>query len=58
MVSVNFWVSFDGFEDRTMQLYTEIEEKWRKSAGSEEKRGRIKTSRGVRELKSLQCSVN
>lgn len=50
MVSVSFWVSFDGFEDRTMQLFTEIEEKWRKSTASEEKRGRIKTSRlgGVR----------
>lgn len=51
-------VSYDGFEDRTMQLFTEIEEKWRKGAESEEKKSRNKSNRGVRELKSLKCSVN
>ncbi|KAG5549567.1 hypothetical protein RHGRI_014778 [Rhododendron griersonianum] len=35
-----------------MQLFTEIEEKWRKGAGSDSKKGGNKVSRGVRELKS------
>lgn len=51
-------VSFDGFEDKTMQLFTEIEEKWKNGASEEVKKGGTKVSKGVRELRRLQCSVN
>lgn len=51
-------VSFDGFEDQAMHLFSEIEEKWRKGVGTEAKKSGNKSSRGVRELKRLQCSVN
>lgn len=51
-------VSFDGFEDRTMQLFSDIEKKWRTGAVKETKKGGSKTSTGSRELKRLQCSIN
>lgn len=59
MALANFGgVSFDGFEDRTMKLFTDIEEKWRKVAVFETKRGGNRVSKGKRELKRLQCSIN
>lgn len=51
-------VSFDGFEERTMQLFSDIEETWRKGASNEVKKSGSRTSLGARELKRLQCSVN
>lgn len=45
-------VSYDGFEDRTMRLFSDIEEKWRKGAGKETKKGVSKVNSGARELKS------
>ncbi|KAH7863089.1 hypothetical protein Vadar_013200 [Vaccinium darrowii] len=51
-------VSFDGYEDRTMKLFADIEEKWRKGTASDIKRGGNKTNKGERELKRLQCSIN
>lgn len=41
-------VSFDGFEDQAMQLFSEIEEKWRIGVGTEAKKSGNKSSRGVR----------
>ncbi|KAI8555491.1 hypothetical protein RHMOL_Rhmol05G0176900 [Rhododendron molle] len=38
--------------DRTMQLFTDIEEKWRNEVGQEVNKGGSKASKGVRELKS------
>lgn len=57
-VSKFLGVSFDGFEDRTMQLFTEIEENWRKKVGSKTRNSGNKANKGVRELKRLQCFVN
>lgn len=51
-------VSYDGFEERTMQLFLDIEEKWRKGAMSDSKKSGRKNRKGVRELKRLHCSAN
>ncbi|KAG5528718.1 hypothetical protein RHGRI_029397 [Rhododendron griersonianum] len=51
-------VSYDGFEDRTMRLFLDIEEKWRKGAVKVTKKGGSKVNSGARELKRLECSIN
>lgn len=51
-------VSYDGFEDRTMQLFKGIEDRWRKDSVTKAKKGGSKAKKGARELKRLQCSVN
>ncbi|KAG5540961.1 hypothetical protein RHGRI_020999 [Rhododendron griersonianum] len=49
-------VSLDGFEDRAMKLFADIEEKWRNEVGQNVNRGGSKASKGARELKSWNVS--
>lgn len=41
-----------------MQLFKDIEDRWRKDSVTEAKKGGSKAKKGARELKRLQCSVN
>lgn len=41
-----------------MQLFADIEEKWRNEVGQNVNRGGSKANKGARELKRLQCSIN
>lgn len=46
-------VSYDGFEDRTMQLFKDIEDRGRKDSVTEAKKGGSKAKKGARELKEI-----
>ncbi|KAI8534897.1 hypothetical protein RHMOL_Rhmol10G0132300 [Rhododendron molle] len=51
-------VSYDGFEDRNMCSFLDIEERWKKGVVKETKKGGNKANSGAREFKRLESSIN